>query len=285
MQFRYKLLVFLACYSLIAFNLLRYTNVTDVTNVANVLQARPTRSRVVTVPLRTTRAARDRKIDEAAVVKEGSKAKQDLLERVTNDEKSHTANARNKRFTPSSATARDERSIYLDHEQREMAQAIAQVQNEQQHQHLLPPHQQLNKLPLTLKLPPVERVTVIKASILNEDMLVEDFQAHRNPKYSSRNPNAELTCDSKLNVDDVEVTLVTQTTKDRLWMIKEYCERWPGRISVAVGSTSMALGSIWEDMIEVDGGKCVERIDLVYVKITKDPDMYPINSLRNAGES
>ena len=89
-------------------------------------------------------------------------------------------------------------------------------------------------------------------------------------------------CNNALEPEDVEVTLVTQTTENRMWMIREYCKRWPGKISVSIASHFEPLESLWDELTKIDHGKCVDRIDLVYFKTKRSPDQYPINKMRNA---
>jgi hypothetical protein len=84
--------------------------------------------------------------------------------------------------------------------------------------------------------------------------------------------------------DDVNFTLVTQTSANRLWMLEDHCERWgvENPISVAVYSTDAkdTLRSIRERLAAYG---C--RNDNVAVQLLSDTNStlkhYPINVLRN----
>ena len=48
----------------------------------------------------------------------------------------------------------------------------------------------------------------------------------KKPQFKKFSPSAPSTCDSQLSVDDVDFTLVTQVSSDRLWMMEHQCRRW-----------------------------------------------------------
>ncbi|CAM9309717.1 unnamed protein product [Discosporangium mesarthrocarpum] len=71
------------------------------------------------------------------------------------------------------------------------------------------------------------------------------------------------------------VTLVSQSSENRFWMLPHLCKRWPGPIAVGV--------------IAADIPKLPElcpQMSVVGVEATSEeyePSMYPVNRLRNAG--
>lgn len=94
----------------------------------------------------------------------------------------------------------------------------------------------------------------------------------------------DTNCPSNLADKDVQVTLVTQSSLDRLWILEETCQRWHGPIVNVVplppekwqdGSTSMALNAFNE--------KCPQLKIIPHQLESSEPHDYPVNILRNVG--
>lgn len=75
----------------------------------------------------------------------------------------------------------------------------------------------------------------------------------------------------------ISFTLATQTTPERLWMLRWICQRWDGPIVVAVYTDH-------ETMITKDAS-CGDRVDYKVISAPKDVfvkhNLYPVNRLRN----
>jgi hypothetical protein len=91
-------------------------------------------------------------------------------------------------------------------------------------------------------------------------------------------------CDAPLESADISFTLVTQVSEDRLWMLTQHCQRWPGPISVAV-FTDLSIGEL-ELQLDTQGleyGKCrPHQVAFSVLRQTTFHDAgYPVNALRN----
>jgi Glycosyl-transferase for dystroglycan len=97
--------------------------------------------------------------------------------------------------------------------------------------------------------------------------------------------NNHTHCPANLHPDDIQVTLVVQSSLNRIWVLDETCRRWTGPIVAVVamadhefhlGSTQTLMG--WED-------KC-PQLKLIPHKLEANqeaPANYPVNRLRNLG--
>ena len=85
----------------------------------------------------------------------------------------------------------------------------------------------------------------------------------------------------RLDSSPYDVTLVSQTSVERLWMIGMICERWPGPIVVAVHTpTEEAHGAYRKTLAEVQqGGRCGKASFRNREQGTEAS--YPVNGLRN----
>jgi hypothetical protein len=84
------------------------------------------------------------------------------------------------------------------------------------------------------------------------------------------------------NRRDVRFTLVTQTSDDRLWLMKYHCELWEGPISIAV--LTPKKNQEIEQILQNDHGCTVspERVTVQTLKAEKQNEgEYPVNILRN----
>lgn len=74
-----------------------------------------------------------------------------------------------------------------------------------------------------------------------------------------------------------DVTLVTQTSVDRLWMLKKLCDVWPGPVSAAV----FVVGNQMADAsVELERSRCAKQGHVAYIQ-GRSSDHYPVNALRN----
>ena len=81
---------------------------------------------------------------------------------------------------------------------------------------------------------------------------------------------------SRLESDQVSITLVTQCNEDRLWMMEHHCQRWPGPISLAV-YTRKPQRVIEERLQKMNCTKTNLQIHPFNMTIVD----YPVNTLRN----
>ena len=72
------------------------------------------------------------------------------------------------------------------------------------------------------------------------------------------------------------VTLVTQLTSDRLWMLKELVQRWPGPVVAAVLQPAGEAPAQLQLPAELKA-----RVQLLQFKQRDRGELYPINALRN----
>ena len=86
-----------------------------------------------------------------------------------------------------------------------------------------------------------------------------------------------------------DITLVTQASVDRLWMLPQICSRWGGAMIVATLQPSDGGHVAWPAMAANDTSGCaLQRLELARSKAPSAPGdaaAYPINWLRNVGIS
>jgi glycosyltransferase-like protein LARGE len=75
----------------------------------------------------------------------------------------------------------------------------------------------------------------------------------------------------------IDVTIVTQTSPDRIWKLKELCRIWAGPISVAI---YVAPDMLVNASAQVASSACGPKMRTFYY-VGNDPDRYPFNALRN----
>ena len=73
------------------------------------------------------------------------------------------------------------------------------------------------------------------------------------------------------------MTLVTQTTTDKLWMLSNVCDRWRGPMSLALWLNGTEDVQRWSEVIMRDAAKCPEFA----LSIVIAEGDYPVNYLRN----
>ena len=91
---------------------------------------------------------------------------------------------------------------------------------------------------------------------------------------------AAPTC-HELSPDQVDFTLVTQLSQDRLWMMKHHCERFPHAISIAVYSNA-TLSETWDELQEMGCDLTLVTATVIDARRVGSPEDYPVNILRNA---
>jgi len=96
-------------------------------------------------------------------------------------------------------------------------------------------------------------------------------------------------CTLLLNEDEVSFTLVSQTSLERLWLMKHHCQRWkvPNPISIAIflppnsSSTQYTPESIVQELNERWECQVHIRMTITILIGTSPMDRYPVNLLRN----
>jgi len=89
---------------------------------------------------------------------------------------------------------------------------------------------------------------------------------------------------TQLDPDDISYTLVTQLSYDRLWMMKQHCERWgPHPISVVI-YTDESLAQLTEKLVSL-GCDVMQLTVQTLSKSAYDPEEYPVNVMRNMAMS
>ena len=90
-------------------------------------------------------------------------------------------------------------------------------------------------------------------------------------------------CNHPLRTEEIDYTLVTQLSYDRVWMMRKHCRRWPGNISVVI-FTDKDLPMI---LTELQALGCANANDVnkfqcqTVVASEYDVGEYPVNKLRN----
>lgn len=114
-----------------------------------------------------------------------------------------------------------------------------------------------------------------------EDLIESE---HEIPDYNKMNfftKNMRAPQCKALSTDQVDFTLVTQTSLTRLGMLDEHCRRWgPHPISIAVGAPKLNERKLLEHLQALPS--C--DLDLVSVSLVTDYENgldYPVNRLRN----
>lgn len=108
------------------------------------------------------------------------------------------------------------------------------------------------------------------------------FEQVMSTPFSQTNPNAP-SCKKPLNKDDIQFTLATQLSYNRLWMLNHHCQRWGSQnpISLAIYT------NFTYDRIHHEIDTHLEHCDIRYMTIELVSSQnipvknYPINTLRN----
>jgi hypothetical protein len=92
-------------------------------------------------------------------------------------------------------------------------------------------------------------------------------------------------CPSQISEQEWKITLVTQFSIDRLWILKETCTRWKDPIvAVVLMPSDMTPGqrSAWESFSSVTCPQ-LQLIQYIGTEEESKTDHYPVNRLRNIG--
>ena len=113
---------------------------------------------------------------------------------------------------------------------------------------------------------------------------INSLVEHHIPHYSEFNfvmTNKRAQECEPLSSQQVDFTLVTQTSANRLWLLEEHCRRWgPHQISVTVGGPDLKEKDVYEKI------RGMSSCDLSRMKVTLVTDFqgdldYPVNRMRN----
>lgn len=124
----------------------------------------------------------------------------------------------------------------------------------------------------------IDEKSVPKNNTRNE--AADDRQRHRDfrPPVFERYTEKAPTCDA-ISAQDVDFTLVTQLSSDRVWMLKYHCERWGSKMSVAI-LTNRTHADVEKELIDM--GCDTNELSLQVLSANLYPaDDYPVNVLRN----
>lgn len=80
-----------------------------------------------------------------------------------------------------------------------------------------------------------------------------------------------------------DVALVTQCSADRISLLDEFCQRWPGTISITLYLTDAEVQYFINYIRSSENLR--KRKNIAYHIVYKDGEFYPINYLRNIGTS
>ena len=134
-------------------------------------------------------------------------------------------------------------------------------------------------------------LVMVGCSLLISNQPVSDFfsltsrRASESPQFKQFSRDAPNFCNATLKESDVEFTLVTQMSADRIWMMEHHCYRWrlanhtfyPISVAVLTNETTAETKSLLQGM------GC--DLDIVKVQTLSanlyHVDDYPVNTLRN----
>ena len=138
-------------------------------------------------------------------------------------------------------------------------------------------------LPPKKKLRQVETITGSPANdteITNISPIVVDGKVYNFQQYTNYAPH----CDTTISENDIDFTIATQLSYNRLWMMEHHCFRWTHAMSLAIyigndETTTITRDSIRQEMIQMG---CSEQQDItVQVLSGYSDEEYPVNVLRN----
>lgn len=92
--------------------------------------------------------------------------------------------------------------------------------------------------------------------------------------------DAAPVCHDLTTTEEIDFTLVTQLSQDRLWMMKHHCQRFPYAISIAVYSNA-SLSETWEELQTMGCDLNLVTVSVVDAQMVGSPWDYPVNILRN----
>ena len=93
-------------------------------------------------------------------------------------------------------------------------------------------------------------------------------------------------CPLEMDLVDIRVTLVIQSTQDRLWILKRTCQRWTDPITLVLFLDSVENATAADATI-AQNGDCPQLTIVRHIMDSSlgenGKDMYPVNRLRNLG--
>lgn len=101
----------------------------------------------------------------------------------------------------------------------------------------------------------------------------------------------QSTCPAKLDPSDIQITLVVQSTPERLWIIQRTCQRWKDPISLVLFWDSEESSQATEAALSQSRNMC-KKLTIISHKanetMSSSPEenaseRYPVNRLRNLG--
>jgi Glycosyl-transferase for dystroglycan len=124
-----------------------------------------------------------------------------------------------------------------------------------------------------------------KSDSIDKSPIVVDGKVYNFQQYTKFAPQCHTTAnDNTISVNDIDFTIATQLSYNRLWMMEYHCVRWTQAMSLAIyvgknESTTVTSDSIRQDMIQMG---CSEQQDItIQVLSGYSDEEYPVNVLRN----
>jgi hypothetical protein len=158
--------------------------------------------------------------------------------------------------------------------------------------HLLLPPKKYNQ-PEPLKSATSGNSTVDTATLrggqldkFEKSSIVLEGKVYNFQRYTKLAPqcHSSVAKDGSLSVNDIDFTIATQLSYNRLWMMEYHCLRWTHAMSLAIyignnKTTTITSDSIRQEMIQMG---CSEEQDItVQVLSGYSDEEYPVNILRN----
>ncbi len=87
-------------------------------------------------------------------------------------------------------------------------------------------------------------------------------------------------CHHLSSIDEIDFTLVTQLSQNRLWMMKHHCQRYPHQMSIAV-YTNDTLQDTRDELTRLGCDPSLVAVSVLDAQYVGSPEEYPVNLLRN----
>jgi glycosyltransferase-like protein LARGE len=142
--------------------------------------------------------------------------------------------------------------------------------------------------PITLQNPPEQLPSTSDQPLSEDDECYEfkreQFIVHRTHlyylEYNSPSSSPPVTHSNDDTVpNDGDITLVTQLSADRLQMLEQLCQQWPGPISLALYMSDAEAHQFLRYALQ--SSVLSTRQNVAYHIVYKDGQFYPVNYLRN----
>ena len=100
-----------------------------------------------------------------------------------------------------------------------------------------------------------------------------------NSPFQRYTKDAPTSCNDPIDANDVQFTLVSQLSFDRIWMLEHHCKRWQHYMSVAVWTTTNQTQSdVMQHALQLG---CDSTLLTLQVLSSHEYPEYPVNVLRN----